>query len=393
MQDCTVRHPKRVRIAPNLYQRTKDGRFEAGYTGPDGKWHIKTLPARNLTEAKRALRALHVRVDRGEEVAPSRRTLTEVAKEFVENYESLVAAGERSPRTLERYRDHLDHHILPILGRQEIQKVTPDLLARFLWEKRESGLAPWSCKGMLTPLGRIFALAVRRGYIHDNPLQKLDSTELPKGQNKSEARVLNRDELAALITDTPDLYRPVIATLIYTGLRIQEALGLIWEEVDFESGVLRVRCQLTRATRKEPARRVGLKTKGSRREVRLEPDLAAMLKKHKLASRFSKDQDYVFTTAEGTPFYYSNLAHRGLDQAAQAAGLNRDGVPKLSFHDLRHTYGSHLVLGGLDVVRVSRQLGHARPSITLDVYAHEFEQAQHTDDVATKLTAAFGGLL
>jgi integrase len=68
-------------------------------------------------------------------------------------------------------------------------------------------------------------------------------------------------------------------------------------------------------------------------------------------------------------------------------------VPKLSFHDLRHTYGSHLVLSGLDVVRVSRQLGHARPSITLDVYAHEFEQPQHAEDVAVKLTAAFGGIL
>jgi hypothetical protein len=44
-------------------------------------------------------------------------------------------------------------------------------------------------------------------------------------------------------------------------------------------------------------------------------------------------------------------------------------------------------------VRVSRQMGHARPSITLDVYAKEFEQAQHSDDVADKLTAAFGGVL
>jgi integrase len=58
-----------------------------------------------------------------------------------------------------------------------------------------------------------------------------------------------------------------------------------------------------------------------------------------------------------------------------------------------HTYGSHLVRQGLDVVRISRQLGHARPSITLDVYAHEFEQAQHEDDVGTKLTAAFGGII
>jgi hypothetical protein len=51
------------------------------------------------------------------------------------------------------------------------------------------------------------------------------------------------------------------------------------------------------------------------------------------------------------------------------------------------------VRSGLDIVRVSRQLGHARPSITLDVYAHEVEAAQHADDLQAKLTASFGGIL
>jgi integrase len=87
------------------------------------------------------------------------------------------------------------------------------------------------------------------------------------------------------------------------------------------------------------------------------------------------------------------VANRGLTNAANAAGLNREGLPRLSFHDLRHTYGSHLVRQRLDVVRVSRQLGHARPSITLDVYSHEFEEVEHADDVSDKLSAAFAGVL
>jgi integrase len=166
-----------------------------------------------------------------------------------------------------------------------------------------------------------------------------------------------------------------------------------WGDVDFDAGLLRVEHQLTRATREKPARRVRLKTKGSRREIRLEPALAALLRRHKLASPFSTDEAFVFATSEGTAFYYRNVAERGLKKAADAADLNREGLPRLSAHDLRHSYGSHLVLSGLDVVRVSRQLGHARPSITLDVYAHEVEQAQHGDDVTAKLTSAFGGIL
>jgi integrase len=189
--------PKRVRVegVPNLYRRTKDGKYEAGFTGADGKWHIKTLRARTLTEAKRELRALHVGVDRGEEVAPSRRTFRVVAQEFLDMCESRVAAGEMAPRTLDHYRGDLDRHVLPKLGRHEIQKVTPDMLARFLAEKCASGLSPWSCRGLLTPLGRIFALAVRRNYINENPLRRLDSSELPKGKKKSEPRVLTRNEL------------------------------------------------------------------------------------------------------------------------------------------------------------------------------------------------------
>ena len=70
------------------------------------------------------------------------------------------------------------------------------------------------------------------------------------------------------------------------------------------------------------------------------------------------------------------MAKRGLDKAADAARPNGGGEPKLGFHDLRHTFASHLIPAGVDPVRASRQLGHARPSITLDIYAHEFDHAQ-----------------
>ncbi len=101
----------------------------------------------------------------------------------------------------------------------------------------------------------------------------------------------------------------------------------------------------------------------------------------------------MFTTSEGTAFNYRNLAQRGLAKAADRAGLNVEGKPTLTLHDLRHTFGSHLVRQGADVVTVSRQMGHARPSITLDVYSHEFAAVQHQASVAAKLDDAFGGIL
>jgi integrase len=385
---------KRVRVATNLWQRTKDGRFEDIRVNPaTGKQQLRTLRATTLTEAKREQRALAVTVDRGEAVGPSRMKFEQVADEFILNFESLVASGERSARTLERYRDHLNHHLLPYFGRRAIQKISPDIVARFFIEKREAGLSAWTRKGMQTVLGRIFALAARRGYISENPLKRLDSSELPKPKNKQEARTLSHDELAGLIEHTPTNYRPIISTLALTGMRLQEALGLVWGDVDFEAGAIRVRYQLTRATRLKPAERVTLKTDKARRDIRLEPTLAALLRRHKLASAFSHDDDFVFSTESGAPYYYRNVASRGLDKGADRAGLNRDGVPRLSCHDLRHSYGSHLIRQGLDVVRVSRQLGHARPSITLDIYAHETEETQHSDGVSAALSGAFGDVL
>ena len=90
---------------------------------------------------------------------------------------------------------------------------------------------------------------------------------------------------------------------------------------------------------------------------------------------------------------YRNVSTRGLDKAADAGGLNPDGVAKLTFHDLRHTYGSHVAQSGLDPVGVQRQMGHARPSITMDLYVHGFETARRREQVSDRLVAALGGVI
>src|SRR5262249_24276275 len=156
-------------------------------------------------------------------------------------------------------------------------------------------------------------------------------------------------------------------TAAFTGMRLQELLGLRWCDVDFANGFVRVRHQLSRATTGKPSRLVPLKTAAGRRDVVLLPQLGSLLRRHRVASRFSSEKDFVFATEVGTPFYYRNVSSRGLDKAADRARLNAGEAPKLTMHDLRHTFASHLILDlKLDVAQVSRLLGHARPSITLD---------------------------
>ena len=95
--------------------------------------------------------------------------------------------------------------------------------------------------------------------------------------------------------------------------------------------------------------------------------------------RHSKPEDFVFATETGKPLYYRNASARGLDKAADRAGLNPEGVQRLSFHDLRHTAITHLIRSGADAAQVSRFAGHSKVSTTLDLYVGEFEKRKVND--------------
>jgi len=102
---------------------------------------------------------------------------------------------------------------------------------------------------------------------------------------------------------------------------------------------------------------------------------------------------YVFCTATGAPMYSRNVSERGHGKGADEAKLNPKDAPRLTAHDLRRSFASHLIRAGADVYSVSRELGHARASITLDIYAHEFEKVRNGAALRQQLALAFGGNL
>jgi len=137
---------------------------------------------------------------------------------------------------------------------------------------------------------------------------------------------------------------------------------------------------------------VPLKTDAGERHIDMAPELSRELAKHSLASRFSKEEDFVFSTESGKPVYCRNASARGLDKAADRAGLNPDGVQRLSFHDLRHTAITHLVRSGADAAQVSRFAGHSKVSTTLDLYVGEFENRK-VNDSGQRLAAVYAGAM
>jgi integrase len=382
---------KRKRVEPGIYRQI-NGTYTVYYL-LNGKPRFKTIGPK-LAEARRARTQLTAKAERGELATPTRLTFAELAATWLDGYAALVAADERSPRTLENYTYFLDKHLLPTFGSRRIQEISTDDIAQLIADMRGKQLAAKTINNALVPLGRILSYALRRGYLSDNPLSRLEQHERPR-IHKRDQRVLSDIEIRALLDHTLPRYRPILATAIYTGLRLNELLGLTWADVDLTAGFIHVRHQLSRPTADERAHRVRLKTHAATRDIPLLLQLAAILKRHKLAAAHSADSDYVFGTAAGTPLGARNLERRGLGAAADKAGLNPPGQPRLRLHDLRHTFASHLIIDlKLDIPHVSRILGHARPSITLDTYTHLYSQAQYADDIRLRMGAsAFGALL
>jgi integrase len=276
-------------------------------------------------------------------------------------------------------------HVLPSLGRRRLAEIDVDEIARLVRELEAKGLSAWTIRGALSPLSRVFAWAVRRGMVSTNPVAKLDRSERPRIERR-ELRILSGDEIAKLLTAaTSDRYRLMLAVSIFAGLRQGELLGLKWGDLDLEVGVLRVRRQLDRSGGFAPP-----KTKAAVRDVDLAPSLAAVLAAYRLSldPALSTDAALAFSTAAGKPMAWRNVTRRALGLAVERAGIER-----LRWHDMRHAFASILISQGLDVVYVARQLGHGSPAITLSVYAGLFDRARHAERAKAAVEARLGALL
>ena len=385
------RPAQRVRVEQGIYQQP-NGKYAVCFM-VEGRPRFRTV-GYDL-DAARIERAAYIDATRwGIAPAAPQLRFARVAGWWAERYERRVEAGERRERTLEHHRYHLNKHLLPILGQSLMRAITVGEVADLMTELRAKGRSEKTIAGVLATLQSVVRFAIRNGWIVENPVEKLEAGERPRPVRRRQ-RVLGREEISRLLAACAPRYRPLIATGLYTGLRISEVLGLIWDDVDLAAGELHLRAQLSRAHRGSPARRVPPKTAAAVRDVPLAPQLVGVLSEYRRWSSGTTPASWVFATGKATPLGHRNAERRALNSAADRAGLNDDGWPRLRFHDLRHTFASHLIIDlRLDVAQVSRILGHARVTTTLDVYTHMFDEARHTLDVRAQMAgSAFADLL
>jgi integrase len=266
---------------------------------------------------------------------------------------------------------HLDRRARPI-GLADVDGLAVQGLVRHLEQRRRHApacdgdgcdcprLSPATVVRYLTPLRAMFADAVGQGVLRSNPCAGVrvnGRRDDEDADGEPEAKAMTLAELARVMAELPPAWRLFFELLAKTGLRVSEALGLDWGDVDLDRRVLRVRRQYYRGTEKQ------LKTRTGRRDLPLSPGLARGLRD----ARPTDPRDAsgpVFRTATGTRYLDRNV-RRILDPAAERAG-----GPWVHFHSFRHTCASRLFDGGKNIKQVSRWLGHADEGFTLRTYVH-----------------------
>lgn len=377
---------KRVPLGGGLYQR-RDGRFEHRYTdGATKKRHTVTLESTTRTAARLEIAGKLNKIANETQIAPSRITLNELSVEYFDELRSLVASGDAAQRTYDIRWQQFHSHIAGRLGHLPVQKIKPADCGRVVRELRTSGKSSWTQHGVLITLGAIlkFAADDERGIISASPTKRISDASRPKAENKREVYVPSAEELQTLIASTSESWKTFVLLLAFTGLRASEALGLRWQDIDTTAGVLHVRSQLGRN-----GELCVLKTKAAKRDIGLAPELKKALAQGKLANAPTA---FAFATESGRPRSYRN-AVRAFTASLKRAKLDT-GEERLSLHCFRHFFASALIANGWDVVRVSKRLGHSKPSTTLDIYAAEFEKAQRKGelDEGTLISGAISGV-
>jgi integrase len=307
---------------------------------------------------------LRGKVARGERIAPANVRFREVAEQWFESKRKL------RPWTRKLYRAALDNELLPTFGHLKLGQIDAESVSRFIRKLEARGLSSSTIANYLLPLSGTFAFAIRRSLASVNPCALLTKDDRPAKAEPRKVHEWNDAEIEALLRAAEQIarrpesqhdYSPLLRTAVSTGLRLGELLGLQWQDIDFDEGVLNVQRQYSRAgDLAEP------KTPKALRRVPLSPDLVAFLKKRKLASRFSQDEDFVFASNVGGPLSHRNVQRRGFEAARDLAELS----PDLTFHDLRHAFASIAAHRGVPLNVLSAVMGHTNVGVTQKVYIH-----------------------
>ncbi len=358
--------------------KRRDGRWMAqvdlGWEG--GKRRRKALYGHTKREVQDKLRQTLHRMDHGLPPVPEQETVGTFLGRWLE-----VKQGQVRQRTWKRYEQIVRAHLLPNLARIRLARLSPPDVAACL-RRVEASASAYTARGARDVLRTALNQALRWELVSRNVAALTDA---PRHRARQIEPLTPRQAHTLLAAVAGHQLEGLVTVAVGLGLRQGEALGLRWQDVDLEAGMLSVRQTLERGG---PEPRFGEpKTERSRRTVTMPDVVAAALRRHRtrqLEQRLAagaqwRESGLVFTTSIGTPMDRSAL-HKAFKALLHTAGL-----PGIRYHDLRHTAATLLLTQGVDPRTIMETLGHSQISLTLNTYAHVMPALRR--DAAAKMDA------
>ena len=359
-----------------LVRKRSDGRWEgrivAGYK-EDGKPIFRSVFAKSQREL---MDKLHNQIELHRDVELTEGynlTLSQWLDKWLTEYKTYTIRES----TLRSYRGLSDHYIKPYLGDKKLSAITTadvQKLYNFLkakgrvnehYEKGDS-LSDSVVRAIHMLLHQALDEAVRQRFIVKNPT---DGTVIPKN-NYAPKQILTDAQLEKfldVVRADPD-WSDFFCTELTTGLRKGEICGLRWQDFDEATGRLQIHRAVTE--RKGGGVQVGqTKTNAGSRVIQLPPSTVELLKARKQKSY----SEWIFhnLTVPELPLSPATAYHR------MKTLLRYAGLPSIRFHDLRHTFATHALSGGVDAKTLSGILGHTNASFTVDTYTHVTTDMHH----------------
>lgn len=294
-------------------------------------------------------------------------------EEFLADWLSSLKTALR-PRTWEQYSQLTRAYISHGLGGYRIRDVSADKIQSFYDRLLTKGVGIHTVRKIHAILHNSFERAAKLGIINQNPVSLATQPKLPD----EEMNILDENQISQLLIASKDsrLF-PLLHLALATGMRQMEILGLKWTDLDWVRQTLKVERQLVRPEVGK-VMFVSPKTRAGKRSLPLGSKTIEVLREHsehQYAERIAagdrwQENNLIFTSNIGSPIHPRNLL-RDFKKLLRTAGL-----PPIRFHDLRHTAASLMLNNNIPAISVSRRLGHANPSITLNVYGHLLPSTQ-----------------
>lgn len=316
-------------------------------------------------DAEKEMARLVTELEKGTYIEPGKTTVSEYLLWWVEQH----SIGKNlAPKTIVSYRQIITLHLIPALGNIPLSKLQPMHIQQFVNQMLQKR-SPRTVAYNLTVLKQALKHAVQKWRLI--PYNPTDAVERPS-YRRVKFQALSIEEVEVFLNKVRDHKDyPIIYTALYTGMRQGELLGLHWDDVDLNRGVIKVQRTAQWVTglgriEKPP------KTEAGRREVDLPATVINLFRETKkqqaenrlfMADKY-QDNNLVFCQGNGKAIDNSNLTRR-FRRLADAKGYE-----DLRFHDLRHTHASLMLAAGEQLHVVQQRLGHEKPSTTADIYGH-----------------------